>query len=489
MAVSEDEEFEFRKRAEAEAASTQQSPSLLGAIGKGAANLIPHAVQAWHAATVDLPDAAIALATKPDARARLAAALRQGVSDIGDTVGGYTQQVRDLSPAAFQGSAPRMDTAPAQAMESGVVQKYGVNVSPKRLSQALAGDLGQPNANAYNTAKTALAEHPLAALLAAAPGVGRAAGAVGDLAEATGVTQALAPAGQKISDALGNVAPGVSRVLDAGSTDASQAVRSAALAKVLAQSKAADDAASQAASLKAADVPLRSAMEDAAAAQAAKGVGVSDIPQAKALVADLKSKLSPTGSVVTIPTTDQAKAYNTIIEALSPGPNGQKPSLEMVQNMRRQIAQPAYAGADPSGFAAIGKLDRRNLVQQLHDIEDAYTGGAAAPVRENWRAATVASDQADELGKMKTMLTAQAVQLDELPATQAASKAQGIVASLAKKGLVSDTDYRDFMQLANAATTAQGKAAFRKKLALYTGAGLVGAEATHLGSNLAGAVR
>lgn len=489
MAASEDEEFEFRRRAEAEAANAKSNPSLLDAISQGAANLIPHAVQAWHAATVDLPDAAVALATKPDARARLAAALQRTASNVGESVGGYVQQVRDLSPASSQGTAPRMDTAPAQAMERSVIQKYGVNPSPKRLSQALAGDLGQPNANAYDTLKTGIAEHPLATALTLAPMVKPVAGLVGDAADATGLSSALAPTGQKIADALGSVAPGVSRIMDAGSTDASEAVRAAALAKVLGQTNAADAAAAQASSLKAADVPLRAAMEAAAAQQAAKGVGVSDIPQAQALVADLKSRLNPQGSVVTVPTADQARAYNTIIEALSPSATGQKPSLEMVQNMRRQIAQPAYAGADPSGFSAIGKLDRRNLVQQLHDIEDAYTGDAAAPVRENWRAASEASDQAEELGKMKDTLTAQAAQLDSLPAAQAAQRAQTIVGSLAKKGLVSESDYRDFMQLANAATTAQGKAAFRKRLALYAAGGLVGVEAAHFGTNLAGAIR
>ena len=293
----------------------------------------------------------------------------------------------------------------------------------------------------------------------------------------------------QVAAAIATTPQAIGNVLDAGSTQAAQNVRQAALAKVLSQQQATAKAAAMATALKANDVPLRATMEGVAQQQAAQGIGVSDVPQAQALVADLKSRLNPQGQVVTVPTADQTKAYQSIINTLSPTSAGQKPSLEMVANLRRQLADAAYGGSDPSGFAAVGKIDRQALVKQLNDIEDAYTSGASAPVRENWRAATVAQEQADEAEKLKNSLAAQAIQMDELPADKAVSRAQTIVTSLKTKGLISDPDYRDFLQLANAASTAQGKAAFRKKLALYVTAGAVGAEAAHVGGNVLGAIK
>lgn len=287
----------------------------------------------------------------------------------------------------------------------------------------------------------------------------------------------------RIGQLLAKMPAKAASVLDAGATPAANAMRSSAMAKVLATRQTLSDAEALAASKKAADVPLRATMEAAAGAQAAKGIGVSDIPEAKNLVNELKYRLKPGGPVVTIPTADQAKAYGSIIDALSPTAQGQKPSLEMVSNLRRQLAETAYGGADPSGYAAIGKVDRRDLVKKLHDIEDAYTGGASAPVRENWKAAMTASEKADELAKMKDTLTAQVAQLDELAPKAAATQAKSIVTSLAKSGLVPEDEFREFLRLANAATDAQGKAAFRKRLALY-GAGVSGASA--VGSGLVG---
>ena len=305
------------------------------------------------------------------------------------------------------------------------------------------------------------------------------------------VAQAAAKAvGQGASaarTAVGSVPARLGSLLDAGSTAASNDVRSAALAKVMAQSDAADQAAAQAATLKAADAPLRANMQAAADTQAANGVAISDIPEAKALVQSLQAKVNPPGDIGTILLPDQVKPYQQVIDTLSPQ-NGPRPDLESIQNLRRAIAKPAYTG-DQTGYNAIPKGDRKDLVTALNGVEDAYTGGLQAPVQANYAAAMDAQKQADTLGKMKDTLTAQAVQLDTLPPIAAAQKAQEIVTSLAKKGIVPESDYRDFMQLANAATTAQGKAAFRKKLAIYGVAGLVGAEAAHVGANALGAIK
>ncbi len=179
-----------------EASAQPQGHSLFGALAQGVSSIPSHLVQAWHGATVDLPDAAVGLATNPDKRKALAAAIQQQASHAGDVIGGYAQQVRDLSPPQFQGSAPRMATAPAQAMEANVVREQGINPAPQRLARALGGDVGQPNSNAYNTFKTDIAEHPLQVAASLAP----AAPALGKIAEVTG-------AGEKLAAGLSKITP------------------------------------------------------------------------------------------------------------------------------------------------------------------------------------------------------------------------------------------------------------------------------------------
>lgn len=171
--------------------------SLIGAISEGLSNIPSHLADA--ARTIDAAPANAArtisgVVFDPAKRAQAAAAISGVENRIGATVGGYVQQVRDLSSPDSQGSAPRMDTAPAQQAEAGIVNKYGVNVTPQRVAQALQGqNLGQPNANAYRTLKTDFAEHPLTVIANAAPLVGKAAGVVGD---AVGAADALASAGK-----------------------------------------------------------------------------------------------------------------------------------------------------------------------------------------------------------------------------------------------------------------------------------------------------
>jgi hypothetical protein len=451
-----------------DAASAPPPPAkgrtLLGALGEGLWNLPGHTAQAWHAATVDLPDTL----ADPKRRAAAGQAMGDALTGAVDTAKGYLQQTRDLSPPEFRGSAPRMNTAPAAAMERSVVGKYGVNVAPQRLAAALSGNLGEANLNAYRTFKDDVAEHPLATALMVAPVAAKPVGAVAGR---------LMPAAAKL-----NPIPVAARVLDAGATPAAEKVRTAALGKVLAQQEAAVTAEAEAARLKAADKPLRATMESAAAAQAAKGIGVSDLPEAKAFVSELEDRLHPAGQVVTTPTTDQAKAYRSIILTLSPA-NGQKPSLAMIQNLRRELAETAYGGADPQGYAAIGKIERRDLVNRLHDIEDAYTGGASAPVRENWAAAKEAGDSAEDLSKLRAKLQTDAAQLDTYQGAEAVKRARAIVTKLSNRGLVPDDEYREFLELANAASDAAGKSKFRKRLALYA-AGAAGVSAT--GAGIAG---
>ncbi len=205
-------------------AQTPPDRSVWDKLGHGAATLIPHAVQAWHDATVTAPDALVNLATNPQARAAAEKAIQQQLQNAKDTVGGYVQQVRNLSPQQFRGSAPAatpQQLALARNMESNVTQATGVNPTPQRLSKALGGNLGQPNANLARTALNSWDQHPLGTAMALAPALGKAAGVVGDVADATGLTEAIGPAGQKVADALGKMGP--TPIPDAPTVDALKA--------------------------------------------------------------------------------------------------------------------------------------------------------------------------------------------------------------------------------------------------------------------------
>lgn len=451
MAVSEDEEFEFRRRAEAEKAPPK--PSLMARFVKFA------------------DDAG------------------QGAQDF---VGKYGRQLSTGAGAIVGGALAAPEAAVAAVPTAGVggVAVEGAGIG---LGGAIGGNIYDRFAgrNQKLAQQLGAAGTDFATNAAAAP-AGRLVGAAADAAApyvtpavqrlAGALSKPVAAAGQAVSA----VPQRVASLLDAGATPAAQQVTTPVrqrLADLLAQQQ---DVTAQAEAAKAADVPLRATMEQAATSQADKGIGVGDVPEAQALVADLKSRLKPTGSVVTVPTTAQAAAYQKIIDALTPTAEGQKPSLEMIQNLRREIESPAYAGSDPSSFAAISKLDKRDLGKQLSGIEDAYTGGASAPVRENWRNYSVLQEQADAMAKTKDMFTTQAAQLDELPPIKAAQRAQTIATGLAKNGLISDADYREIAQLANAATDARGKALFRKRIALAIGGGAVGYEAARLGGHAMG---
>ncbi len=452
-------------------------PSFLSNIATGAGKLFQEPGEVLtdflHLPT-QASEAAINLATNPSARAKLAATLSQTGHQVADTARGYVQQVRDLSPPQFQGSAPRMATAPAQAMEANVVQRYGVNPSPQRLSAALGGDVGQPNANAVQTAGEEFAQHPLSTLAMAAPVAGK-------IAEVTG-------AGAKLAGALSGVPNPVSAVrsvLEAGAPQAIETMRSAALAKVLAQRQATTAAADAAAAGKARDAALRPARDAKAAEMVGQDISISDIPAAKSLVVNLMHRLEPTGAIVTPPTDAQAKVYRDIIDVLKPNSQGQRPSFEAVDTLRREIAEPAYK-SDPKGYGAIDKDTRKELVRALNAIQDTYTGGLHAPVQANYTEMLANAKAAKVGAKLDPQLAVSAAKLDSLGPKEAAQEAQSIVDRLAKKGLISEAEYGDFRQLAQKATDAQGKSAFRKKLALG-GLGVVGVtEAGRLGLHATG---
>lgn len=263
---------------------------------------------------------------------------------------------------------------------------------------------------------------------------------------------------------------GPASFIDAGAKAANETVRSTAMAKVMAQQKALSDAQKAVEAGKAADATLRPAMEAKAAAKAAQGVGVSDIPEAQALVADLQGRLKPNNPVATIPNADQAKSYQKVIDVLAPA-RGSKPDLATVQNLRRELAT-AYNG-DQTGYASIPKSTRKDLVNSLNQIENAYTEGLQAPVQANYTALKAAQKQASTLEKFSPDLKQAAVKMQEMSSAESIKVANGIVDKMQKRGLIPDAEYEDFVQLAQNAKDAAGKSAFRKKM-LLLGAGAAG---------------
>ena len=310
---------------------------------------------------------------------------------------------------------------------------------------------------------------------------GKAAIEAVDLA---GALAAARKAPRAVGDAM--VAPfkAAERILDAGATPAAEAVRSSALAKALAQSQALQKSKTTVTNLKAADVPLRKKMTDEASAQAAKGIGVSDIPEAQTLVMDLQAKLNPTGTVVTNPSVGQINLYNDIINTLAPTKGKKPPSLEQVQELRRKIAKPAFG--DLEGYGAIDKIERQGLVRALNEVENAYTGGLQAPVQANYTALIAAQKETKELEKFAPDISQAMSKLEKLPPQESIKVAKSIVDKMQKRKLISKIEYDEFIDLAKSAKDAKGKSVFRKRVAI--GLAALGAAQTPMGSSVLRAV-
>jgi len=305
--------------------------------------------------------------------------------------------------------------------------------------------------------------------------------------EAVDLASALAAA-RKAPRAVGGVMAvpfkAGGRMLDAGATPAAEAVRSSALAKGMVQQKALQDAQETVIAGKKADEILRPKMEMFALDKAQRGIGVSDIPEAKQLVAKLKYELSPGGQVINVLNADQSKAYKSVIDTLSSNVKGQKPNLETVQNLRRQLAT-AYSG-DQTGYAAISKGIRKDLVKDLNKIENVYTEGLQAPVQANYTALIAAQKETKELEKFAPDISQAMSKLEKLPPQESIKVAKSIVDKMQKRELISKIEYDEFIDLAKSAKDAKGKSVFRKRVAI--GLAALGAAQTPMGSSVLRAV-
>jgi len=381
---------------------------------------------------------------------------------------------------------------------------YGVGAAIGRAVDQTYGKPGSAGGEDVKYGQLAEALVPIPAEKLVAPA--RAGGAA--IAKALG---GVAPSEKMVAQKIGG-SLNIGKILDAGATPAAKNVIApvrSKLASLLEQQAQAEKAAQM---LKGADNPLRQAMNDISADLSQKGIGASDTPEAKVLVSKAKEKLNPSGPVVTQASRNEIQAYKDIIDVLTPkevqvspkmarqpnvsikyGPaNGdlpgaaiyvqtQKPSLERIVNLRRELQESAYRPSNESGYGAIGSQTRKDLIQGLKAVEDAYTSGASAPVRENWRSMLLQQEKADELLAKKGQFATQLTELDTLSPKAASKKAKEIAGQLATGEFISQPEYAEIIKLAQTAMDAQTKSAFRKKVAgaLAIGAGLK----TQIGQN------
>jgi hypothetical protein len=341
--------------------------------------------------------------------------------------------------------------------------------------------------------------------------------------EAVDLAAALAAA-KKAQGAVGGAIAApfkeAGRILDAGATPAAQAVVRPVRNKlaILLQERTLAEQSAQ--TMKGADSPLRKAMNAVSDDLSKRGIGVSDTPEAKAIVLKAQEALNPLGPVVTRASRNQAPAYRDVINVLTPQeievgaemagkpnvlarygkPKGdlpgsvtyvqiQKPSLEGIVNLRRELQESAYRPSNESGYGAIGSQTRKELIEGLKSAEDAYTSGASVPVRDNWKAMLAQQEKADELLLKETKFSTQLTELDtlnDLSPIKASKRARTIATELANNDFITQAEYADLIKLSETAMDARKKSIFRKRVTMAFGA--LGASQTPMGSSVLRAV-
>jgi hypothetical protein len=412
------------------------------------------------------PDAGIAQSTQT-----LKAAPSRLESFIGDVKGITEQRMAEADKEIEAAKAmPFSMVNPLASLQSmganfkgALAPAYGVGAAIGRAVDQTYGKPGSAGGEDVKYGQLAEALVPIPAEKLVAPA--RAGGAA--IAKALGNA---APSGQMVAQSLKSVGPKIGSFFDAGAKTAAENVRASAIAKIMEHQEALANAQKAVETGKLADKTLRPAMEAKAAEKAAQDIGVSDIPEAQQLVADLQSRLNPNSPVATIPNADQIKSYQKVINVLQPS-KGSKPNLETVQNLRRELAT-AYNG-DQTGYAAIPKETRKELVKSLNEIENVYTEGLQAPVQENYTALIAAQKQAKQLEKISPDVIQASIKIGKSSPQDSVKIAQSIVDKMQKRGMIPENEYEDFVALAQNAKDAKGKSAFRKKLLLF-GAGAVG---------------
>jgi hypothetical protein len=230
MAISEQEEFEFRRRAEAEqAALKSQGPkTLLDTVARGIGNLPGDAANT----VVGLGRTLADVTTDPSLIVKAAgSALKSGV----DIAKGGLQHVREMSPAEYQGSATPMNKTAYDKFAEDNYNKYGTK---------------------ENTYKT-VSDHPLGAALTAASVV----------VPALRATRLDSLVAKGVDGAVSRVAPAVTKVTGAErrALAASATMRGAAATDFATGKRLSDAEAAQA-----------QAQADAAAARAQRAAAYAE---------------------------------------------------------------------------------------------------------------------------------------------------------------------------------------------------------------------
>ena len=191
------------------------------------------------------------------------------------------------------------------------------------------------------------------------------------------------------------------------------------------------------AQMRAADDTYRTAMEQVAQEQAAKGIGISDVPAAKALVTNSKALVEPDAatrpgvgfepmdtaggklhqmavdafSPKQVPLSDaEAKAATAAGQTVLKGPNGNpyrviKPDLQTADDFRRFLGK--VIGGKIEGYEAINRVQAQKLYSDVSSAIDEYVAGTSAPVQANWRAGKAALEPFEKVKAGKTLVGTQ----------------------------------------------------------------------------------
>ena len=449
-------------------AGTKASPSWMDTLGRAASNLPGAAADAVGSA-ISAPIGLVNAAMHPTETGQ---AISGWADQAAKIVGGGLQHIRDLSPVENQGTAPSMDTGAFDKTASDLHQQY---MTEDGLKQTI-GD--HPLAPALAIAAIL---HPTlkatGAYDAMAPVIDRASAAITTpLKKAVApITSAVAPvvsAGRNLATATSamrsQTAADIAERLGSATDDAANATSTAA-----AESAKAADAAAQArrvkakeralaarsaslapatakpdlaigdpaylsqsgdalrepavvgqsdlnASMRAADDKYRAAMQQVADARAKEGVGVSDIPEAKDVIAKSEAVVNPdpatrpvVGNVpaasagaklhqellsVLKPTTqaltaEEAKAAIAVGKPVNVTPGSRftrasysqtvKPSLQNIDDFRRKVGK--VLNGTVEGYEGINRDTAGGMYQDLSNIIDKYSNGASRQVQDNWR--------------------------------------------------------------------------------------------------------
>jgi len=467
-ATQEQVQAEVLRQHPSAASSPAAKPSWLDDIGTGISK-IPQQLADVAGNAIALPANLINAAVHPQ---QTAATISDVASKAAGILGGAVQSVRNLSPTDNQGSAPTMDTAPFNTAVAQAKQQYGTEAGirdiirnhPIAPALALAA-IAHPTLNRLG-AYDAIGNLASPVVDAAGNAISKIAPAVGDAvsdaadsvsnvmsAQRTGNAVSATMADQGVGHISGDIADTQAQVQSDAATQAQHqaaAQQAQAQADALKQQSTALQAQAEPptpafgdtthlsdqgypvrdaalsnqaaieAQMRAADDQYRSAMDAVADDRAQSGVGVSDTPEAQALIASSQKIVQPDPvgrpSVGNVPADSAGgKLHQMLLNVLQPQevrltldeadkaaaqgiqvnaqPDGSftrtiKPSLGNVDDFRRFLGKVLDGKVD--GYEAINRAQAGAMYKGVSDAMDAYVGGASAPVQANWAAGKAA---------------------------------------------------------------------------------------------------